>query len=196
MKIQALTMAETQEHLQIRFPYYSSYLKWMSNERDEGNTDFILKSYKYLVPPIERTISAKEREQILHKLLHHDRLPPIVLPKNLFLLNSYNHFVDDDYFGEVKWPWIFQKAHNNRHILKTKRLFTTCGVPRQSFYDAYGFICTDVQPYVLFRHIFFLPFLMRWQDIDILDYSEKTIIQINHHLTVYTVKATGESNSE
>ena len=114
----------------------------------------------------------------------------VALPKKLFLLNSYDHSIG------IKWPWIFQKAHNNRHILKTKRLFTTCGVPQQSFYDAYGFICTDVQPYVLFRHIFFLPFLMRWQDIDILDYSEKTIIQINHHLTVYTVKATGESNSE
>ena len=196
MKIQALNMTETQEHLQIRFPYYSSYLKWMSNERDEGNTDFILKSYKYLVPPIERTISAKEREQILHKLLHHDRLPPIVLPKNLFLLNSYNHFVDDDYFGDVKWPWIFQKAHNNRHILKTKRFFTLRGTSASLFYDAYGFICSDVQPYVLFRHIFFLPFLMRWQDIDILDYAQKQVIHINQHLTVYTVKATGESNSE
>lgn len=196
MKIQALTMAETQEHLQIHFPYYSSYLKWMSNESDAENIDFILKSYKYLVSPIERRLSDKEREQILHKLLHHDRLPPIVLPKNLFLLNSYNHFVDDDYFGEVNWPWIFQKAHNNRHILKTKRLFTMCGVPQQSFYDAYGFICTDVQPYGLFRHIFFLPFLMRWQDIDILDYAQKQVIHINQHLTVYTVKATGGSNSE
>ena len=196
MKIQALTMAETQEHLQIHFPYYGSYLKWMSNERDEGNTDFILKSYKYLVPPIERTISAKEREQILHKLLNSNRISSIVLPKNLFLLNSYNHFVDDDYFGGVKWPWIFQKAHNNRHILKTKRLFTMCGVPQQSFYDAYGFICTDVQPYVLFRHIFFLPFLMRWQDIDILDYAQKQVIHINQHLTVYTVKTIGGSNTE
>ena len=196
MKIQALAMSEVQEHLQMHFPYYGSYLKWMSNERDEGNTDFILKSYKYLVPPIERTISVKEREQILHKLLHHDRLPPIVLPKNLFLLNSYNHFVDDDYFGDVKWPWIFQKAHNNRHILKTKRFFTLRGTSASLFYDAYGFICSDVQPYVLFRHIFFLPFLMRWQDIDILDYAQKQVIHINQHLTVYTVKATGESNTE
>ena len=192
MKIQALAMSEVQEHLQMHFPYYGSYLKWMSNERDEGNTDFILKSYKYLVPPIERTISVKEREQILHKLLHHDRLPPIVLPKNLFLLNSYNHFVDDDYFGDVKWPWIFQKAHNNRHILKTKRFFTLRGTSASLFYDAYGFICSDVQPYVLFRHIFFLPFLMRWQDIDILDYAQKQVIHINQHLTVYTVKAKEE----
>ena len=159
MKIQALAMSEVQEHLQMHFPYYGSYLKWMSNERDEGNTDFILKSYKYLVPPIERTISAKEREQILHKLLNSNRISSIVLPKNLFLLNSYNHFVDDDYFGEVKWPWIFQKAHNNRHILKTKRFFTLRGTPAALFYDAYGFICTDVQPYVLFRHIFFYRFL-------------------------------------
>ena len=43
---------------------------------------------------------------------------------------------------------------------------------------------------------FFLPFLMRWQDIDILDYAQKQVIYINHHLTVYTVKATGESNAE
>ena len=190
MKIQALAMSEVQEHLQMHFPYYGSYLKWMSNERDEGNTDFILKSYKYLVPPIERTISTKEREQILHKLLNSNRISSIVLPKKFFLLNSYNHFIG------INWPWIFQKAHNNRHILKTKRLFTICGVPQQSFYDAYGFICTDVQPYVLFRHIFFLPFLMRWQDIDILDYVQKQVIHINQHLTVYTVKATGGSNSE
>lgn len=192
MKIQALTMAETQEHLQIHFPYYSSYLKWMSNESDAENIDFILKSYKYLVSPIERRLSDKEREQILHKLLHHDRLPPIVLPKKLFLLNSYNHFVEDDYFGEVKWPWIFQKAHNNRHILKTKRFFTLRGTSASLFYDAYGVICSDVQPYVLFRHIFFLPFLMRWQDIDILDYVQKQVIHINQHLTVYTVKAKEE----
>lgn len=39
MKIQALAMSEVQEHLQMHFPYYGSYLKWMSNERDEGNTD-------------------------------------------------------------------------------------------------------------------------------------------------------------
>ena len=196
MKIQALTMAETQEHLQIHFPYYSSYLKWMSNESDAENIDFILKSYKYLVSPIERRLSDKDREQILHKLLHHDRLPPIVLPKKLFLLNSYNHFAEDDYFGEVKWPWIFQKAHNNRHILKTKRFFTLRGTSASLFYDAYGFICTDVQPYVLFRHIFFLPFLMRWRDIDILDYAQKQVIHINQHLTVYTVKTIGGSNTE
>ena len=196
MKIEALAMSEVQEHLQMHFPYYGSYLKWMSNERDEGNTDFTLISYQNLIEPINRSISDRERKQIICSMLKRNQKLNVDLPKNLFLLNSYNHFVDDDYFGEVNWPWIFQKAHNNRHILKTKRLFTMCGVPQQSFYDAYGFICTDVQPYVLFRHIFFLPFLMRWQDIDILDYSEKTIIQINHHLTVYTVKATGGSNSE
>lgn len=190
MKIQALTMRETQEHLQIHFPYYGSYLKWMSNEREENNTDFLLKSYKYLIPPIERTIPVKERKQILHQLLKNNRISSIVLPKKLFLLNSYDHSLG------VKWPWIFQKAHNNRHILKTKRLFTMCGVPKESFYDAYGFICTDVQPYVLFRHIFFLPFLMRWQDIDILDYAQKQVIHINQHLTLYTIKATGGSNSE
>jgi len=81
------------------------------------------------------------------------------LPKNLFLLNSYNHFVDDDYFGDAKWSWIFQKAHNNRHILKTKRFFTLRGTSASLFYDAYGFICSDVQPHVLFQHIFFYRFL-------------------------------------
>ena len=196
MKIQALNMAETQAHLLTHFPYYDAYLNWRFNDDDERKTDFTLISYQDLIEPINRSISDRERKQIICSMLKRNQKLNVDLPKNLFLLNSYNHFVDDDYFGEVKWPWIFQKAHNNRHILKTKRLFTMCGVPQQSFYDAYGFICTDVQPYVLFRHIFFLPFLMRWQDIDILDYSEKTIIQINHHLTVYTVKATGESNAE
>ena len=196
MKIQALNMAETQAHLLTHFPQYDAYLNWRFNDDDERKTDFTLISYQDLIEPINRSISDRERKQIICSMLKRNQKLNVDLPRNLFLLNSYDYFVDDDYFGEVNWPWIFQKAHNNRHILKTKRLFTMCGVPQQSFYDAYGFICTDVQPYVLFRHIFFLPFLMRWQDIDILDYAQKQVIYINHHLTVYTVKATGESNAE
>ena len=196
MKIQALNMTETQAHLLTQFPYYDAYLNWRFNDDDERKTDFTLISYQDLIEPINRSISDRERKQIICSMLKKNKKLNIDLPRNLFLLNSYDYFVDDDYFGEVNWPWIFQKVHNNRHILKTKRLFTMCGVPQQSFYDAYGFICTDVQPYVLFRHIFFLPFLMRWQDIDILDYAQKQVIHINHHLTVYTVKATGGSNAE
>ena len=190
MKIQALNMTETQAHLLTHFPYYDAYLNWRFNDDDERKTDFTLISYQDLIEPINRSISDRERKQIICSMLKRNQKLNIDLPKKLFLLNSYDHSIG------INWPWIFQKAHNNRHILKTKRLFTMCGVPQQSFYDTYGFICTDVQPYVLFRHIFFLPFLMRWQDIDILDYAQKQVIHINQHLTVYTVKATGGSNSE
>ena len=153
MKIQALNMAETQAHLLTHFPYYDAYLNWRFNDDDERKTDFTLISYQDLIEPINRSISDRERKQIICSMLKRNQKLNIDLPKKLFLLNSYDHSIG------INWPGIFQKAHNNRHILKTKRLFTMCGVPQQSFYDAYGFICTDVQPYVLFRHIFFYRFL-------------------------------------
>lgn len=177
MNVKGFTELEIHNELKCHFKYYESYKNFLDMSYDDAYYQPRSYSFKekkigaFFVDPSPKTYNLYERIDIISSCLQNNNVFKFFneeIEQNFLLLHEYKQF-----------PFFPNNLLSLDFLEKYSSDF--CNMS-----SSYG-IKIDAKIHEFILQVFFLPFLLNYQDINILVYEKYYFYRINHHLDVFKI---------